>query len=157
MLPALLVPPLMSGLKAVAIGAVAVDAAIGTVSYFEYKGEQQAKINEQSYKDVFGVASGDEEVELETRSLDDVFENPLDRLQKELGDAVNEINATGGPGMADPASGGPPRTDPAQEAIAAAQAAAAEPETPNESMVVTANRTLPTLRGFTDQTFLLIN
>lgn len=157
MLPALLVPPLMSGLKAVAIGAVAVDAAIGTVSYFEYKGEQQAKINEQSYKDVFGVASGDEEVELETRSLDDVFENPLDRLQKELGDAVNEINATGGPGMADPASGGPPRTDPAQEAIAAAQAAEAEPETPNESMVVTANRTLPTLRGFTDQTFLLIH
>ena len=57
----------------------------------------------------------------------------------------------------DPSTGGAPQTDPDQEAIAAAETAEAEPEPPAEEMEVTANRTQPTLRGFTDQTFLLMH
>jgi hypothetical protein len=128
--------------------------------------EAEAKVKATqsgAYKEKFTLADGDT-IEFDdpvagSRNLESVFENPLDKKQKELSDAVNEINATGGAVPSDPASGGAPQTDPAQENAAAAQTAEAEPEPEiaSEEMVVTANRSQPTLRGFTDRTFTLMH
>jgi hypothetical protein len=109
-----------------------------------------------AYKSKYDIPDGDElpEDSISDEEADDLID-VLAANEEELTD--EEAMAMLGMPTSDPASGGPPQTDPAQEATAANQTAAAEPEPPNEEMVVTANRTQPTLRGFTDQTFTLMH
>ena len=118
-----------------------------------------------TYKEEFALANGDvvefDEPAVPGRELEDIYENPFDKKARELAEAVEQINATGGAVPADPASGGAPMTDPAQEAVAAEQTAATEDvEDAGDlgvQLVVEGNHTLPTLRGFSDHTFTLMH
>jgi len=101
-----------------------------------------------SYKSTYGLPPG-----IPIPTVPEFGESSTEEFPESAPETFSESRER----LADPASGGSAPTDPGQEQQAAAAATEPEEETPPPTDAGTAVPDLPTLRGFTDQTFVLMH